>query len=272
VLIVRNDVARVESDLVAGLVACPGGDGFLRPWGHGRARVLRGEDRESAFRPRRGRCGSCLVTQVLLPDWCLARRRDRVEVVGSALMSKVSGEGHRRIAKEIDVPEGTATPAATSRAQHISNPDVAAILIQPVRQHSHGPPPSEESRGVGSGLCRATYSQGLSDWHSRLAPQGSRGWLARDGNSVRSCRPELSRDAPLRDDHRRLEQCPGQPQKGWQLSAATRESSWIGRPSDCRAAHLGGVEGVGDVLVVDVFEVGVGTNDPVLGRRRLPLD
>jgi hypothetical protein len=107
VLIVRNDVARVESDLVAGLVACPGGDGFLRPWGHGRARVLRGEDRESAFRPRRGRCGSCLVTQVLLPDWCLARRRDRVEVVGSALMSKVSGKGHRRIAKEIDVPEGT---------------------------------------------------------------------------------------------------------------------------------------------------------------------
>ena len=50
-LIVRNDVVRVESDLVVGLVACPSGDGFLRPWGHGRARVLRGEDRETAFRP-----------------------------------------------------------------------------------------------------------------------------------------------------------------------------------------------------------------------------
>jgi hypothetical protein len=107
VLIVRDDVARVESDLVAGLVACPAGDGMLRPWGHGRVRVLRGEDREAAFRPRRGRCASCLVTQVLLPDFCLARRRDRVEVIGSAVAAKVSGKGHRRIATEIGVPAGT---------------------------------------------------------------------------------------------------------------------------------------------------------------------
>ena len=62
-LILRSDVARVESDLISGLVACPAGDGALRPWGHARARVLRGEDRNAAFRPRRGRCGSWLVTQ-----------------------------------------------------------------------------------------------------------------------------------------------------------------------------------------------------------------
>jgi hypothetical protein len=80
---------------------------MLRPWGHARARVLRGEDREAAFRPRRGRCGSCLVTHVLLPDFCLARRRDRAEVIGSALAANVSGKGHRRIATQIDVPVGT---------------------------------------------------------------------------------------------------------------------------------------------------------------------
>ncbi len=106
-LIVRSDVARVESDLAGGLVICPACEGVVRPWGHARARVLRGEDREAEFRPRRGRCVSCLVTQVLLPDFCLARRRDRAEVIGSALAAKASGRGHRRIGVEIGVPAGT---------------------------------------------------------------------------------------------------------------------------------------------------------------------
>jgi hypothetical protein len=107
VLIVRSDVVRVESDLMAGLVACPVCEGMLRPWGHARARVLRGEGAEAALRPRRGRCGSCLVTQVLLPDCCLAWRRDRAEVIGSALSAKALGKGYRRVATEIGVPAGT---------------------------------------------------------------------------------------------------------------------------------------------------------------------
>lgn len=106
-LIVCSDVARVESDLAGGLVRCPACDGALRPWGHARARVLRGDPPGAAIRPRRARCRSCLVTQVLLPDCCLARRRDRVEVIGSALAAKVSGDGHRRIAARIGVPAGT---------------------------------------------------------------------------------------------------------------------------------------------------------------------
>jgi hypothetical protein len=107
VLIVRSDVARVESDLAGGRVGCPACGGVLRPWGHGRGRVLRGEDRSLAFRPRRARCRSCLVTQVLLPDFCLARRRDRVEVIGSALAANAAGRGWRRIAANIGVPPGT---------------------------------------------------------------------------------------------------------------------------------------------------------------------
>jgi hypothetical protein len=50
---------------------------------------------------------SCLVTQVLLPDCCLGRRRDRVEVIGSALVAKAGGAGYRRISLEIGVPAGT---------------------------------------------------------------------------------------------------------------------------------------------------------------------
>jgi hypothetical protein len=107
VLIVRSDVARVESDLVAGVVKCPDCEGVLGPWGHARSRVLRGHGREGVFRPRRGRCRSCLVSHVLLPDWCLARRRDPAEVIGAALVANASGEGYRRIAARTGVPAGT---------------------------------------------------------------------------------------------------------------------------------------------------------------------
>lgn len=106
-LIVRSDVVRVESDLVGGVVACPACGGVLRRWGWARKRVLRGEPPDAAFRPRRARCESCLVTQVLLPDFCLVRRRDRVEVIGGVLAAKVSGEGYRRISARIGVPVAT---------------------------------------------------------------------------------------------------------------------------------------------------------------------
>ena len=106
-VIVRSDVFRVESDLAGGSVACPACGGVLRRWGWARTRVLRGDPLDAAIRPRRARCKSCLVTHVLLPDCCLARRRDRVEVIGRALAAKVSGEGYRRIAAMIGVPAGT---------------------------------------------------------------------------------------------------------------------------------------------------------------------
>lgn len=75
--------------------------------GHARPRVLRGGGREGAIRPRRGRCRSCLVSHVLLPDCCLARRRDRAEVIGAALVAKASRDGYRRIAASTGVPAGT---------------------------------------------------------------------------------------------------------------------------------------------------------------------
>jgi hypothetical protein len=107
VLIVRNDVVRVESDLAGGRVGCPVCGGMLGPWGHARGRVLRGGERGEVLRPRRARCRSCGVTQVLLPDVCLARRRDPVEVIGSVLSANARGVGYRRIARRTGIPAGT---------------------------------------------------------------------------------------------------------------------------------------------------------------------
>jgi hypothetical protein len=53
-------------------------------------------------RPRRARCAACSRTQVLLPGACLPRRADATEVVGTALLAKASGRGHRRIAADLD--------------------------------------------------------------------------------------------------------------------------------------------------------------------------
>jgi phenylpropionate dioxygenase-like ring-hydroxylating dioxygenase large terminal subunit len=67
VLTVGKDVSEVERRLSAGVLACPGCGGRLRPWGHARARVLRGEGGAQRWcRPRRARCIGCGGTHVLL--------------------------------------------------------------------------------------------------------------------------------------------------------------------------------------------------------------
>jgi hypothetical protein len=84
----------VDRRLRAGELACPCGGG-LSPWGHARARAVHGV---GVLRPRRGRCGACRVTHVLLAVSCLLRRADGVDVIGSALRLKATGRGHRPIA------------------------------------------------------------------------------------------------------------------------------------------------------------------------------
>jgi hypothetical protein len=59
------------------------------------------------LRPRRARCGSCLVTHVLLMVSCLLRRADGVEVIGAALRWKAAGAGHRPIAERLGRPVAT---------------------------------------------------------------------------------------------------------------------------------------------------------------------
>src|SRR5579875_3177195 len=86
VLIVENNPAKVEAELLSGKIACPCCGGVLVPWSFARRRALRSEAGPLQVRPRRGRCRRCAKTQVLLPDVALCRRVDSVGVIGRGLM------------------------------------------------------------------------------------------------------------------------------------------------------------------------------------------
>jgi hypothetical protein len=100
---------KVETDLAAGAITCPGCGGALRPWGHARARRVRDLTATVALRPRRARCAACRATHVLLPGTVLPRRADTTAVIGTALLASARGAGHRRIAADL------ARPAVTVR-------------------------------------------------------------------------------------------------------------------------------------------------------------
>jgi Domain of unknown function (DUF6431) len=106
-LIVCAEEARVEAELVGGLLVCPSCRGVLGPWGRAGGRVVRCEAGARWLRPRRARCRGCRGTHVLLPDLVLLRRRDEVAVIGAAIEAKVAGVGHRRIAERFGVPKDT---------------------------------------------------------------------------------------------------------------------------------------------------------------------
>jgi hypothetical protein len=106
-LSVCAEQARVEAELVGGLLGCPSCWGVLGPWGHARERVLRCSTGDRLLRPRRARCRGCAGTHVLLPEVVLVRRRDEVSVIGQAIEAKVAGVGHRPIAGRLGVPKDT---------------------------------------------------------------------------------------------------------------------------------------------------------------------
>ena len=103
------DAAAASASLAGGLLACPScGSGRLRRWGRGRERQVRLLGGAVArLRPARARCRSCGRTHVLLPAWCVPRRADSVEVIGTALASALAGAGYRRIGADLGVPPMT---------------------------------------------------------------------------------------------------------------------------------------------------------------------
>ena len=107
VLMVSGDSDRVERELSAGLLWCPGCHDRLVRWAYARRRTVRLVNGDRRVRPRRARCVGCKKTQVLLPDDLLVRRRDGVAVIGSALLAHAAGEGHRPIAGRLGVPACT---------------------------------------------------------------------------------------------------------------------------------------------------------------------
>ena len=90
------DADAASADLASGALACPlCGAGRLRPWGHGRERVIR--LRQAWLSPRRGRCGACTATHILLPSWMASRRANAVGVIAAAAVaSALRGTGTAR--------------------------------------------------------------------------------------------------------------------------------------------------------------------------------
>ncbi len=95
---VEADADGVEARLHAGVLVCPGCSGVLAGWGRARGRSVRDSEGAVWIVPQRSRCKGCGVTHVLLPVLVLARRADAAVVIGSALVAKGAGVGHRRIA------------------------------------------------------------------------------------------------------------------------------------------------------------------------------
>ena len=101
-IIVGIESAAVEKDLLGGRLGCPCCGSALRPFGHGIEREVRLFHRSERRRLRRSICRSCDATHMLIPEDTLLRRRDGVEVIGAALTAKARGDGHRRIAADLD--------------------------------------------------------------------------------------------------------------------------------------------------------------------------
>lgn len=107
-LIVDSDVLLVERQLREGRLTCPSCGAGLAPWGHGRAREIRGDLGARLFlRPRRTRCSGCGVTHVLLAEVFWPRRADAAVVIGAGLEIAALGMGHRQVAAVLGLAEGT---------------------------------------------------------------------------------------------------------------------------------------------------------------------
>jgi hypothetical protein len=125
---VEADVVRVESRLAAGGIACPAcGGGVLGGWGYARARRIAGVT--DPLRPRRARCGSCLVTHVLLPVTVLLRRAYAAERIWAALTARADGSGHRRIGADLGVPAATVRGWLRRAAQRLEQMRVWFLTV-----------------------------------------------------------------------------------------------------------------------------------------------
>lgn len=108
-VIVARTTEIAEQLLAGGALRCPlCRTGRLVRWGFGRRRTVRDRDGATvAVRPRRTRCRSCSSTHIVMPAALQPRHADTTAVIGTALLHKANGLGHRRIAAAIDRPVST---------------------------------------------------------------------------------------------------------------------------------------------------------------------
>lgn len=126
---VVSGVDQAEQLLLAGDLPCPHCQAQLRPFGHGRPRVVRGLGAARLrLTPRRARCRGCRRMQILLPAALTIRRADSTEVIGNALIVKVRGAGVRTVAAALDRPEST----VRRRLRGVDEPDAQWLHRQGV--------------------------------------------------------------------------------------------------------------------------------------------
>ncbi|MBV9024398.1 MAG: hypothetical protein JO362_11555 [Streptomycetaceae bacterium] len=102
------DTVAARRMLARRALRCPGCGGPLRPWGRARARTVRDADGSvRTVHPDRARCTACQATHVVLGADVLPRRAYTTRVIGQALLGAARGQGHRPLAAELAVPEGT---------------------------------------------------------------------------------------------------------------------------------------------------------------------
>jgi hypothetical protein len=171
----------VEAALRAGHVCCPDCDQPLAPHGFAREREVRMRHGSRLLRPRRGVCRSCARTHVLLPAFCVPRRRDGVEVIGAALLAAAGGEGHRTIAARLDRPPGTVRGwlrAFAARADPIRQCAVSCTVelsdadALPRRLASSPTVAALEALGCAARACRLRFGPRGSPWELTVALTG----------------------------------------------------------------------------------------------------
>jgi hypothetical protein len=162
VLTVGNDAERVERMLAEGSLCCPMCGGRLARWGYGLQRVVFGPARQGrAVRPRRSRCTACRVTHVLLPARLLLRRPDEAPVIGAALAAAAAGQGHRRAARELGVPEDTVrgwlrrAAGRAGQVREVFTRVAAALSADPVPLEPAGSPLADALVAVAAAAAAA---------------------------------------------------------------------------------------------------------------------
>jgi hypothetical protein len=154
--IVDADEDKVEADLLAGLLACPGCNGELGPWGHSVSREVWRLTGSIWLRPRRSMCRVCKKSHVLLPESTLIRRRDHVEVIGTALVMRAWGASIARIAAELARLIGTVR--GWLRAFAVQAEAIRALFTRWARVLDPG---GEPIPPAGSAFCDALAAIGV---------------------------------------------------------------------------------------------------------------
>jgi Domain of unknown function (DUF6431) len=163
VLTVGNDAGRVERMLEEGGLSCPDCGGRLAGWGHGRQREVFGPGRRTrqVVQPRRSRCTACRVTHMLLPARLLLRRMDEAPVIGAALAAAARGQGHRRVAAELEVPEDTVrgwlrrAAGRAGQVREVFTKVAAAVSADPVPLEPAGSPLADALVAVAAAAAAA---------------------------------------------------------------------------------------------------------------------